>query len=234
MRQPGADESAERGRPGEAELPESTAPESLVGGSGAPGSGPQAPPAPRIVVIAAARLLAFGAARLLEEGGVPAVGTLRSPQGLARARRRLRLEAVVAVATDGGDDLLAVLADPRLGGLRRVVLVPPTSLAIRGGDHGDVLLLPLTVTAERLRRAVTAPRPALRRMQVVVGDDGSLTVRQQQVLTLVAEGLSNQEVADRLDVGLETVKTHLRTVYRKLGVRSRAEAITRYMEVSAA
>lgn len=189
---------------------------------------------PRIVVVAAARLLSFGTARLLEEAGIPAVGTLRSAQGLARARRRLQLDAVVAVSADGGEDLVAVLRDDRLAGLRRIVLVPPTSVVVHGGGDGEVQVLPLTLSARRLHRAVTGPRSALSRSEVVVGAEGSLTVRQQEVLTLVVEGLSNQEAAERLGVGVETVKTHLRTVYRKLGVRSRAEAVTRYMEVSTA
>ncbi|MDO9410719.1 helix-turn-helix transcriptional regulator [Patulibacter sp.] len=214
---------------GEQELPEPPGPPPREAAPAGRGEEP-----PRIVVVAGARLLSFGTARLLEEAGIPAVGTLRSAQGLARARRRLRLDAVVAITVDGSDDLITILHDERLAGLRRIVLMPPTSVVIHGGGDREVQVLPLTLSAGRLRRAVTGPAPALSRSEVVVGAEGSLTVRQQEVLNLVVEGLSNLEAAERLGVGVETVKTHLRTIYRKLGVRSRAEAVTRYMEVSAA
>jgi DNA-binding NarL/FixJ family response regulator len=58
-------------------------------------------------------------------------------------------------------------------------------------------------------------------------DGVGLTERQVDVLGLVAEGLSNAEIARQLDVSERTVHAHLRAVYSKIGVRSRTEA-TRY------
>lgn len=52
---------------------------------------------------------------------------------------------------------------------------------------------------------------------------GSLTPSESKVADLVANGLSNQEVADTLVISRYTVETHLKRVYAKLGVRSRAE-----------
>jgi predicted ATPase/DNA-binding CsgD family transcriptional regulator len=54
-----------------------------------------------------------------------------------------------------------------------------------------------------------------------------LTTREVEVLALVAEGLTDAEVAERLVVSIRTVHAHLRSIYRKLGVRSRSAA-TRY------
>jgi DNA-binding NarL/FixJ family response regulator len=53
---------------------------------------------------------------------------------------------------------------------------------------------------------------------------GDLSVRQREVMTLVAEGESNAEVAGHLYVSVSTIKQHLRAAYRLLGVRNRTEA----------
>lgn len=52
-----------------------------------------------------------------------------------------------------------------------------------------------------------------------------LTVRERQVLEAVGRGMSNQEVADALSIGLATVKTHFSSLLSKLGIRDRAQAV---------
>jgi ATP/maltotriose-dependent transcriptional regulator MalT len=56
-------------------------------------------------------------------------------------------------------------------------------------------------------------------------EPGSLSERQLEVLALVAEGLSNPEISAAVDVGLETVKTHILHILQRLGARSRAHAV---------
>ncbi|MCW5864602.1 MAG: AAA family ATPase [Anaerolineae bacterium] len=53
----------------------------------------------------------------------------------------------------------------------------------------------------------------------------SITAREQEVLRLLSEGLSNREIADRLCVSVGTIKTHLTNIYGKLGVNSRMQAV---------
>ncbi len=58
-----------------------------------------------------------------------------------------------------------------------------------------------------------------------------LSERELIVLQLVAEGLSNQEIADRLVVTVNTVKTHIGNIFGKLDVKSRTQAIARAREL---
>ncbi len=51
------------------------------------------------------------------------------------------------------------------------------------------------------------------------------------MLTLIAEGLSNQELAARLHLSSQTVKVHTRNIYSKLGVASRTQAVARGREL---
>lgn len=59
----------------------------------------------------------------------------------------------------------------------------------------------------------------------------SLTERELEVARLLARGLANDEIAAALFVSLNTVKTHLKNVYAKLGVRTRTEAVARCLEL---
>jgi LuxR family maltose regulon positive regulatory protein len=58
-----------------------------------------------------------------------------------------------------------------------------------------------------------------------------LSERELEVLRLIAQGLSNREIADRLFLALSTVKVHTRNIYGKLGVHSRIQAVTRAREL---
>ena len=81
--------------------------------------------------------------------------------------------------------------------------------------RGDSLLFPAA-----MRRLAAAYGPAEARLPGV-----RLTDREGEVLRLMADGLSNAEIAADLVLGLETVKTHVGNVLTKLGVRDRTQAV---------
>src|SRR5215469_4146713 len=56
-----------------------------------------------------------------------------------------------------------------------------------------------------------------------------LTEREEEILVLLAEGLSNKEIADRVKISYDTVRAHLRHIYEKLHVRGRTEAVKKYL-----
>ena len=91
--------------------------------------------------------------------------------------------------------------------------------AIRLIADGNALLGP-TVTRRLLDRFADVPR-----VEVETAATRSLTPREREILRLIAGGLSNAEIAQRLFLGETTVKTHVSSVLRKLGVRDRVQAV---------
>lgn len=61
--------------------------------------------------------------------------------------------------------------------------------------------------------------------QVSSNETEALTARELEVLHLVVQGVRNSEIGQRLSISIKTVETHLTSIYGKLGVQSRAEAI---------
>ena len=61
-------------------------------------------------------------------------------------------------------------------------------------------------------------------------DEVKLSKRETEILELLCEGLANKEIADRLDISVETVRVHLKHVYEKLHVRSRTEAAMKFRD----
>lgn len=58
-----------------------------------------------------------------------------------------------------------------------------------------------------------------------------LSEREMDVLKLVAQGYSNQEIADQLFVSLNTTKTHISNIYQKLGAQRRTQAVQKAIEI---
>jgi DNA-binding NarL/FixJ family response regulator len=92
--------------------------------------------------------------------------------------------------------------------------------AVRVIAAGEALLAPAITRRLIAEFARLRPRP-----QAPPSGLDALTPRETEILGLVAEGLSNREIAIRLVLSDETVKTHVSHVLRKLGLRDRAQAV---------
>jgi NarL family two-component system response regulator LiaR len=106
--------------------------------------------------------------------------------------------------------------------------------ALQAGAKGYLLKNITAVELAEAIRAAHAGRPTLapEATQVLIDAandppqaDYGLTPREREVLALMVEGLRNAEIAERLVIGLSTVKFHVGSIFSKLGVTSRAEAI---------
>jgi DNA-binding NarL/FixJ family response regulator len=107
----------------------------------------------------------------------------------------------------GGEEIAKAIADVRAGA---------------AGLSPQVQLRLLERLSEQPGRSgPVSPRPAVRPGELPDG----LTVREAEVLALIAEGLSNAEIAQRLFVSQATVKTHINNLFAKTAVRDRAQAV---------
>jgi DNA-binding NarL/FixJ family response regulator len=135
--------------------------------------------------------------------------------------RRLAGSLAVVVLTRGheGDILLDAVAAGGMGCLshdlepddlaRHIVTAADGEFAI---DHGRLHVELRRASAARSQKGAGSPRLAL------------LTVREREVLVLLARGLDNQSIARRLHLSTHTARTHVGNILRKLGVHSRADA----------
>ena len=123
--------------------------------------------------------------------------------------------AVLVVTTFAHDDHVR---DALLAGASGVLLKRATAeemvQAVRTVGRGTSLLFPDTVRELVRPRARSAPPTG-----------PALTAREQEVLDLLAHGLSNAEIAAQLVLGVETVRTHVAAVLGKLGARDRTQAV---------
>jgi len=145
------------------------------------------------------------------------------------ATRRLQDQAPavdVLVLTTYADDrsLLAALRAGARGYLTKDAGADQVQEAIRAVARGEAAIDP-AVQHHLIDAVATGPAEALPSDAPSPLPDG-LTPREAEVLGLVAQGLSNNEIATRLVVSEATVKSHINHLFTKTGVRDRAQAVT--------
>jgi DNA-binding NarL/FixJ family response regulator len=166
--------------------------------------------------------------RMPEVDGVTATRRITGDPGLAAVR------VVVLTTFDDEESVFAALCAGASGFLVKDVEPAELLQAVRVVARGDALLSPSVTrsviaafTARQARRDTVpgpagagAPRQAVRPPSIA-----AITEREREVVSLVAAGLSNDEIADRLVVSPLTAKTHVSRAMTKLGARDRAQLV---------
>lgn len=168
-------------------------------------------------------------------------------------------EALRVIPTARPDVILMDVFLPRMSGIectaRLKAMLPETPIVIlTASDEDEILFLALESGADGYLLKRTKPadlRAALldvlsggapmtseiarhvvasfRRKGRGLDESVSLTAREEETLVLLTKGYSNKEIADYLDLSIETVRSHLKNIYAKMHVRSRTEAVAHYM-----
>lgn len=135
---------------------------------------------------------------------VCALGPLEHPILLERWHRAAPALPIVAILLTGGPHAVRK--------------------ALKAGARGCVLEADVERALLPTLRAVLAGQRCIPAVCPEALDPPAFSARERQALALVADGLPNSEIARMLFLAESTVKTHLVTAFRKLGVRSRSEA----------
>ncbi|MEH6378831.1 response regulator transcription factor [Streptomyces sp. KLMMK] len=151
--------------------------------------------------------------RMPELGGIEATRRITAPAEAAT-------KVLVLTTFDLDEYVYEALRAGASGFLLKDASAEDLAQAVRVVAAGDALLSP-NITKRLISefsRMTGAPRAPLKERV------GSLTERETEVLSLVAQGLSNAEIAARLVVAEQTVKTHVSRILVKLGLRDRTQA----------
>ena len=197
----------------------------------------------RVLIADDHEVVRHGLASVFKDSGIRIVGEATDAADAVKLARKLRPDVVTLdVRLGSGDGLEAVKLIREASPDTRIVMLSsfdsPTYIAraVSAGASDYVLK---TASRQQLIEAVTnaaqgtppARSGEFRRMassmsNKTVPDDLEvpLTPRETQVLRLVAMGLSNQEIADSLDISIETVKEHVQNMLRKLALGDRTQA----------
>jgi len=207
----------------------------------------------RLAIVDDHEIVRMGVYRVLEgEKGIDLVGEAKTGEealGLARREKPHVMLVDIKLPDISGIEVVRRLKeDPDTEGVQTIILTVYDDLeiateAIRAGATGYLLK---DCSKEELLDAIRSAMKGVPLVSSVISqkilnvlqhkdegvrlstqseEDLHLTAREYDVLSLVTKGFSNKDVARELSISVSTVKTHLRNIYRKLGVDDRAQAI---------
>jgi DNA-binding NarL/FixJ family response regulator len=151
---------------------------------------------------------------------MPGVDGLEATRRITSDRRLADVRVIVLTTFDLDDYVFAALHAGASGFLLKDVEPDELRDAVRVVARGDALLAS-AVTRRLIREFVAQPG----RHRPPPGQLEQLTEREREVMALVAGGLSNQEIADRLVISPATAKTHVSRTMMKLNAHARAQLV---------
>jgi len=152
---------------------------------------------------------------ILMDIGLPGINGIDAAQQIKSKEPSINIVMLTSHNLD--EDILAALAANCDGYCLKDVAADQLVNAIRTVNNGGIWLDPSI--AKRVIRAFVEQKPVATPV-----NSSTLSERELEVLTLVVEGLSNQQIAERLFLSTETIKTHMRHLMEKLSVSDRTQA----------
>ncbi len=150
---------------------------------------------------------------LVLDGNMPGLDPIAATRSLTEQHPHLRI--LVLTAYDDEAHVTGLLSAGATGYLLKEEALATLVAAIRAVAKGESWLSQ-RVAGRLARKAITPTRAA---------EAEPLTPREREVLRLLALGLSNDEIGEKLVITKRTVQNHVSTIYGKLGLASRAEAV---------
>jgi DNA-binding NarL/FixJ family response regulator len=165
---------------------------------------------------------------------------------ILRTIQELHPKAAIGLMVQNGDELDLSIAGFVNAGLIHGVLplnlnldvcLTAIELLMKGGEHFPAALLRRQAPRGSAECGLVAQKQAssedsdLERMTDF--GEGLLTMREIQILDLICMGTQNKNIADRLGLSENTVKVHIRNIYRKMNVHNRTEAASRHFRSDA-
>lgn len=159
--------------------------------------------------------------RLPEVDGVQATAAIRKAYPSVR---------VLALSTFMDDDLIFGAIHAGASGYLAKDVEPERLFDALRAVASNKPIMSGEVVNRVIQRILSSDAPATAPANIL----GQLTPQEQVILGLLAEGLSNQAIADQLVVSVKTVKSHLSNIFGKLGVHTRSQAVVRYIKAQQA
>lgn len=181
---------------------------------------------PGLVVVCTCRNAAAAILRIPPAAPDVVVMDIQLPDGsgidcTSRIKRAMpEVHILMFTVADETDQIVKALAAGASG-----YLLKDTAPAGIIGAIRDVLNHGAPMSRDVARKLVES----FRRPAPSASNSEPLTSREAEILQLLTEGLLYKEIAARLGISIDTVSTHLKSIYRKLHVRSRTEAVTKYL-----